>query len=148
MSLRFFNVYGAGQNPEYAGVITKFANRLDAGNPPEIYGSGEQTRDFVSVTDIVRAIKLSLEKGASGTCNVGTGRSISVNELARIMLDIYGSQSTPTHHQRIEGDILESCADISKAKRMLGYEPTADLYQGLQKMLRPKAAGIVVSAES
>lgn len=148
MSLRFFNVYGAGQSPEYAGVITKFAERLDKGLIPVIFGTGEQTRDFVSVADIVRAIQLTLERNASGTCNIGTGRPTSINDLARIMLSIYGSESPPEHHQKVDGDIVDSCADISMARRTLGFEPTADLYHGLQRLIRPEAAGIVLSAES
>src|SRR5205085_7280537 len=78
-TLRFFNVYGKGQSAEYAGVITKFIERLSSGLPPIIFGDGTQTRDFISVQDIVEAIVLAAQKGLSGIYNLGTCNPISLN---------------------------------------------------------------------
>ncbi|MGH9879712.1 MAG: NAD-dependent epimerase/dehydratase family protein, partial [Nitrososphaerales archaeon] len=135
ISLRFFNVYGTGQSPEYAGVITKFAERLSKGLPPIIYGRGVQTRDFVAVDDVVSAIMSAAETEFSGIFNIATGIPTSINELARRMLLLYGSDLAPEHQERMNDDILYSYADISKAKKMLKFFPTHELYQTLQTML-------------
>ena len=127
ISLRFFNIYGEGQNAEYAGVLTKFAERLSAGLAPTIYGDGSQTRDFISVKDVARAIIIAAESEISGTFNVGTGKAISVNELAKRMTRIFGLDLRPIYLPPLKGDILHSCADMTKTKRQLNFETTSDL---------------------
>ena len=135
VSLRFFNVYGRGQSPEYAGVITRFAERLSKGLPPIIYGRGDQTRDFVAVDDVVSAIMSALDADVSGMFNIGTGIRTSINELARRMILLYGLDVSPEHQDGVDGDIRHSYGDISRAKKMLKFFPTRELYQTLQTML-------------
>ena len=137
--LRYFNVYGPKQTGEYAGVMTKFMERLRANQPPIIYGDGEQTRDFVYVSDVVDATLLALERdGAAGkTLNVGTGRATSINELCGIFLRLAGKIGLkPTHEAPRSGDIRQSQADIAKMRKLLGYEPKVSLEQGVEKLLR------------
>lgn len=134
VSLRFFNIYGEGQNPEYAGVITKFAERLSAGLAPTIYGNGSQTRDFISVQDVARAIILAAESEISGTFNVGTGKAISINELAERMTRIFGLDLKPIYLEAKKGDILHSCADMTNIRGCLGFETVDGLDAGLMHM--------------
>ena len=137
--LRYFNVYGARQTGEYAGVMTKFMERLRANQPPVIYGDGEQTRDFIYVGDVVDATLLALERdGVAGkTLNVGTGRTTSINELCGIFLRLAGKTGLkPTYEAPRSGDIRHSQADIAKMKKLLGYEPKVSLGQGVEKLLR------------
>ncbi len=133
--LRLFNVYGPRQSPAYAGVITKFAERMLRGDPPIIYGDGKQTRDFVHVSDVVQAIMLSLEMKEAGTLNVGTGEEISVNELCEVMMEIMHFSERPIYGPARRGDIRRSCADISRAREVLGYEPKIQLKDGLRDLL-------------
>ncbi len=133
--LRLFNVYGPRQSLAYAGVITKFAERMLRGDLPIIYGDGEQTRDFVHVSDVVQAIVLSLETKETGTFNVGTGEEISVNSLCEIMIELLRFSRRPMHGPARQGDVRRSCADISRAGEVLGYEPKVRLKDGLRELL-------------
>lgn len=143
-SLRFFNVYGVGQSAAYAGVITAFANRLSKGLPPVIYGDGLQTRDFVYVEDVARAVMLAMEagerKGLSGTFNVATGRSVSINELARGMIGIFGADFEPVYEPERPGDIKYAQVDISATRKALGYSPRGRLEGVLKDMLAPQVS--------
>jgi dTDP-L-rhamnose 4-epimerase len=140
VALRFFNVFGTRQalsNP-YTGVLAIFASRLLNGNRPLVFEDGEQRRDFVSVKDVVRACRLALEKDdASGhVINVGSGRSHSIEEVAAKMAAVTGRQAlTPeiTGKYRM-GDVRHCFADISLARRLLGYEPNVDLDDGLAEL--------------
>jgi len=137
--LRYFNVYGARQTGEYAGVMTKFIERLRANQPPVIYGDGEQTRDFIYVGDVVDATLLALERdGVAGkTLNVGTGRATSINELCGIFLRLTGkTRLKPTREAPRPGDIRHSQADTSRMRKLLGYKPKVSLEQGVKKLLR------------
>ena len=131
---RLFNVYGPGQTGPYAGVITRFLERARAGLPPIIFGTGEQTRDFVHVSDVARFIALLLEKEAEGVFNVGTGRAISIKELAKTVMKLAGVDGEPIYTSPRPGDILHSVANIIKA-RGLGWEPTIELEEGLRQIL-------------
>jgi UDP-glucose 4-epimerase len=129
--LRYFNVYGQRQrdNP-YSGVITIFANRLRKNRPPIIYGDGKQTRDFVSVRDVVEAnmLAMSSKKAAGGIFNIGTGTRTTINEMADMMIRTSGKRNLrPVHAAPRPGDIRDSCADVEKAQRILGYSPTVAL---------------------
>lgn len=135
--LRYFNVYGPRQGfGPYAGVILKFFERLKNDKPPVIYGDGEQTRDFVYVDDIVNGTLLGLEKdGVSGeSFNIGSGNEISINELCEEILKISGRDIKPEHEEPKEGDIRRSRADLSKSRKILGYEPTVSLKEGLLEL--------------
>ena len=131
--LRYFNVYGARQRPDspYTGVITKFITAARAGNPLTIYGDGSQTRDFVHVQDVVAANLASALRGASAVAgrsfNIGSGRTISVAELASMVRDIFPSVRAPVHQPTRAGEIMHSKADISRAREALGFEPAGQL---------------------
>jgi len=139
VSLRYFNVYGPRQtHGPYSGVITIFTNRLLNDEPPIIYGDGTQTRDFTDVQDAVQASMLSLKcKNAVGEeFNVATGKQTTINQLAQTLLRLTGKTSLqPKHTDPREGDIKHSYADISKARRVLGYEPKITLKDGLNTLV-------------
>ena len=134
VSLRYFNVYGPRQDPysDYAAVIPKFINRVSENKPPVIYGDGEQTRDFTFVKDVVRANILAAKSDAEGVYNIANGNRISINELANMIMALIGNNLTPIHEDPREGDIKHSLADISEAKKNLGYEPGYSLEEGLR----------------
>ena len=132
--LRYFNVYGPRQNPDsqYAAVIPRFIRWASEGSPLIIFGDGEQTRDFTFIADAVEANILAAESNASGVFNIGQGKSITINELAKFVIKLTGNNVEPVHQEPREGDIRHSLADISKAKT-LGYEPRYNLEEGLEE---------------
>lgn len=137
--LRYFNVYGPGQSGgRYAGVISKFLDRLEERKPPIIYGDGNQTRDFVHVSDVVEANLLSLNTEAiSGQVfNIGTGKSVSINKLCDTLLELTGNDDiNPVYGDERTGDILHSRADIEKARKNLDYSPEIGLKEGLKTII-------------
>jgi len=137
VSLRYFNVYGARQDPrsDYAAVIPRFIANLRAGKPPVIYGDGTQTRDFVYVRDVVRANILAMETGAEGVYNIGSGKETSVNELGAILMKLLGYRGEPVHTDGMPGEVRHSVADISRARSLLGWEPAFSLEAGLSDTL-------------
>jgi UDP-glucose 4-epimerase len=137
--LRFFNVYGPGQERSaYANVITKFAERLAAGKALVVYGDGRQTRDFVHARDVASAVSLALgAERAAETLNVGSGRETSINELAAIMSRIAGRDaSSLVHAEARAGEVSRSWADISRARDVLGFSPRVGLEEGLSELLK------------
>jgi dTDP-L-rhamnose 4-epimerase len=139
VALRFFNAYGPRQalsNP-YTGVLAIFASRLLNGNAPKIFEDGLQQRDFVSVFDIAQACRLALEipAAAGEVFNVASGSAYTVREMAERMAKVLGKEVEPeiTGKCRV-GDIRHCFADISKARRMLGYEPQVKLDDGLREL--------------
>ncbi|RLE63490.1 MAG: nucleoside-diphosphate sugar epimerase [Thermoprotei archaeon] len=134
--LRYFNVYGEYQSSEYAGVITKFIERILERKPPVIYGDGRQTRDFVYVNDVVSANLLALKSTIDfGIFNIGTGRAISINELASMLIEMVGLKLKPVYLPPRPGDIPHSVADISHAREVLKYHPRTSLRDGLRRVL-------------
>ena len=133
IGLRYFNVFGTGQNPDYAGVITRFLQWLEKGEPPVIFGDGLQTRDFTFVDDVVEA-NLAAMSGhiRHEFFNVGGGRSTSLRNLARIMIRLSGKPLEPQYDDPRLGDAKWSTADISKAVSLLGWRPTTSLEEGLR----------------
>lgn len=133
VSLRYFNAYGPKQDPnsEYSAVIPRFINRLSEGNPPIIFGDGEQTRDFVFVSDVVRANILAAESEVSGVFNIGQGQRVTINELAELIIRLLNKEPGVVYKEARVGDIRHSLADISKAG-LFGYQPQYDLEQGLR----------------
>tara|TARA_B100000029_G_C17540152_1_gene946364 strand:- start:711 stop:1613 length:903 start_codon:yes stop_codon:yes gene_type:complete len=124
--LRYFNIFGKGQTPEYAGVITKFLERIGKEQPPIIFGDGSQIRDFIYVEDIAKANLVIMEKNVSDLFfNVGTGNAISISELAKMMLQISGLDKEPEFKEKLEGDIMKSQADISLIRER--YEWNSDM---------------------
>ncbi len=136
--LRFFNVYGPRQGlNDYSGVITRFVDFCRRGVPLVIYGDGSQSRDFVSVYDIVEAIIASINcaEAEGKIFHVGSGKPTSVNELAKMVIDLVGANLEILYQAPRVGDIRDSYADISKAKKWLGYEPRVCLKDGLRDLL-------------
>jgi len=136
--LRYFNVYGPRQTGgEYAGVIFQIFDRLQNNLPPIIYGDGKQTRDFIYVDDVVDATILALNSKAAGeTINVGTGRATSVIQVCQTLQKIMGKTALePVHEAPRAGDIRHSQADVTKAKKILGYKPRFSLEDGLKKFV-------------
>jgi len=123
--LRYFNTYGPGQTPTpYVGVITHFTERILRGEPPVIFGDGEQRRDFVHVEDIVAATTAALDHDVAGrTLNVGTGAATTVNEVARALLALLGSELAPRYEPAVAGELRNAVADIEAAREALGYRP-------------------------
>jgi len=138
--LRYFNVYGPRQTcSPYSGVITVFINRLLGNQPPIIYGDGEQTRDFIHVRDVVDASMLALARKSTvgEVFNVATGVAATVNRLASALQEIMGKTSLkPVYVNPRMGDIRHSYADISRARRVLGYNPKVSLKEGLAKLVK------------
>ena len=134
--LRYFNVYGPRQDPDsrYAAVIPKFIERVSRGKPPIIFGDGKQTRDFVFIKDVVAANIMVADTNVTGVFNIGTGRTITMSELARLIIDIVGVRVEPNYKKRRPGDIRHSMADISRA-RVFGYSPRYGLREGLQETI-------------
>jgi UDP-glucose 4-epimerase len=135
--LRLGNVYGPRQNPHgEAGVVAIFSEHLLAGETPTIYGDGEQTRDYIHVSDVARAFVLAAEPGRSGTYNVGTGRETSVNELLRLMQEAAGTSLEPEYKPLRPGELLRSALSWSLIRDELGWSPEVDLAEGLTGTLR------------
>jgi UDP-glucose 4-epimerase len=137
VSIRYFNVFCPRQDPSspYSGVIALFVTALLSGKAPTIIGDGEQTRDFTYVANIVDGVLLAAEapKASGEVINVATGRQISINELARTLGKVIGNTKPAVHTESRAGDVRHSLADITKARTLLGYEPTVDLEEGLRK---------------
>jgi UDP-glucose 4-epimerase len=139
VTIRYFNVFGPRQDPgsPYSGVISLFATALIAGQRPIIYGDGGQTRDFTYIANVVDGVLRACEapNAAGHVINVATGRRISLNELLEVMNRIVGTTLEPVYREARSGDVRDSQADIAKAQALLGYEPTIDLEEGLQRTL-------------
>ena len=137
IGLRYFNIFGKGQTLEYAGVITKFLDRLEDKESPIIFGTGSQIRDFIHVEDIAKANLLAMESDVSFThANIGTGNSISILELAKIMIDISGLELEPIMEKALEGDIEKSQSDNSLARKLFDWEPRRKLEDWLKETIK------------
>jgi len=138
IALRFFNVYGEGQKTTayYTSVINHFVNRLKRGEAPVIDGEGKQSMDFIHVTDIARAVVLSLTSEEGNVpINVGTGIDTTVEQLARILIAAVGADVEPQFNPR---DVLVSrrAADITRAQRVLGFTAEVDVNDGMTRLVR------------
>lgn len=134
---RLFNVYGAKQSRAYTGVIIEFIKRISRGEPPIIFGDGSQTRDFVYVDDVVKAMINALRnKKACGIYNIGSGKATTINELAMTILRIMNREDLkPINMPPRPGDIKHSVADITKARKELGYNPTTTIEKGIKDII-------------
>jgi len=137
--LRYFNIYGPRQSAKsaYAAAIPKFIERVLSDKKIEIYGDGNQTRDFVFVEDIIQAnLKAAIEKNARNCyLNIGSGTETTINEVIRIIMEIIKKEVEIKYLDKREGEIKNSYADINKAKKILGYEPQWNLKKGLHKTI-------------
>jgi UDP-glucose 4-epimerase len=136
--VRYSNVYGTAQRPDnpYCGVVAKFFESAMAGEPPRIHGDGEQTRDFTYVDDVVEATLLAgvSPKADGQVYNVGTGREVSVNQLARSIIEITGAQVEPAYIDRRDIDnIRRRVVNIEKIRRELRWLPSCTVEQGLRR---------------
>ncbi len=133
IGLRYFNIFGKGQTKEYAGVITKFFDRISNGEPPIIYGDGLQIRDFIFVGDIVKANMEAMSNDTSNfIVNVGSGKAITILELAELMIRISKSDLKPVFKDPLEGDIQKSHADTSLINQKLGWRIEVELEDWLK----------------
>ena len=134
--LRLFNVYGMGQSPEYAGVIAKFLSDIKNCNPLTIFGDGSQTRDFVHVDDVVSAIILSINSPIFGLFNVATGNSVSVLDLANLLIKQSETKLDIVFQKPQKGDIKFSHASISKINQNLAFFPKYTIADGLKTLVK------------
>ena len=138
--LRYFNVYGPRQDPgsPYSGVISIFADRLKKGEQPVIYGDGEQTRDFVFVSDVVEAnIKAAtVDKAAGKVINIATGRVVTLNELLKSMCRILNREFDPGYENVRSGDIRHSSALTGLSEAVLDWRASIGIDDGLVRLLR------------
>ena len=134
IGLRYFNVYGIGQTNDYAGVITKFIDQINLNESPIIFGDGTHTRDFISVEDIAKANLLSMEsKTEFSFLNIGTGISTSIKTLAEMMIKLSGKKLEINYADLPLGDVKESFADVSLAKKLINWNYETSLKNGLKK---------------
>lgn len=139
VALRFFNVYGTRQDPNnaYAAVIPRFISRIASGLPATIYGDGEQTRDFVHVSDAARAVIAAIDapqRLGGAVVNVGTGRAISIRALAETIGRVLGKPAHLDFQPPRPGEIRHSVATVTRARDLLGFTAAVDLEQGLATM--------------
>ncbi len=138
--LRYFNVYGPKQDPSspYSGVISIFTDKLKNKETPSIFGDGEQTRDFVFVSDVVEANMKAITTGdgVGEYYNIATANKITLNELLKTLCDIYDIEFNVNYGETRQGDIKESYATIDKAISKLKWKPAVELNQGLRLLCK------------
>ena len=134
--LRYFNVYGPRQDPSspYSGVISIFMSRALSQKSPVIYGDGNQYRDFIFVNDVVRANLLAAKTiGVKKEIfNIGTGKRVTIDRLWEMTCELSGLSIKPEYRPPREGDIVESVANIDRAKTVLGFNPEYSFEEGLK----------------
>jgi len=139
VSIRYFNVFGPRQDPSspYSGVISVFATALLENRPPTIFGDGNQTRDFTYVANVVDGVLRACDapRASGEIINVATGGRISLNQLFEEMRKLVGGTLTPVYEEPRKGDVRDSQADITKARELLGYQPTVSFEEGLRKTI-------------
>ena len=137
--LRYFNIFGPRQDPTspYSGVISIFVQKMSQGLAPTIFGDGQQSRDFVFVTDIARANLLAAEVPAAAgqIFNIGTGRQVTIIQLFEKLGQIFNCDFKPTYQPTRPGDVKHSYADSTQAKAILGWQAQVDLEAGLRQLV-------------
>ena len=139
IGLRYFNVFGPKQDPNgaYAAVIPLFIDALMKGNEPNIHGDGLQSRDFTFIENVIQLnVKAALstnKEAVNQIYNTAVGDKTTVLDMFQILKDLSGSTVEPNFIGMRKGDVRDSLADISKAKKLLEYEPTVKISQGLEK---------------
>jgi len=137
IGLRYFNGYGIGQTGSYAGVITKFLENIKNQKPFIINGNGNQIRDFIHVKDIAKANLVAMEsKIENGFFNIGTGISTSINDLAKLMIDLSHHEQGMIHGPLLEGDVEISQADMTFTKKSFNWEHEINLADGLRDLIQ------------
>ncbi|MDH3203512.1 MAG: NAD-dependent epimerase/dehydratase family protein [Nitrosopumilus sp.] len=135
--LRLFNVYGKGQNKEYAGVISKFLDGISEKDEIIIYGDGEQTRDFISIKDVVKAFHCAIKKETTDNeiFNIASGKSITIKNLATLIASIFNKKIKINYKLENKHEIKFSEADIALAQKDLGFNPEIKLEKGLRDLV-------------
>ena len=137
ISLRYFNVYGPGQSKEYAGVISIFIENALKNKDLIIFGDGNQERDFIFIDDIVEAnISAMNYAGTEKIFNIASGKSIKIKDLAKKIIELCDSNSKILFKKPRNGDIIYSCANVSKAKSDLNWTAKINLETGLKKTIK------------
>ncbi len=140
VTTRYFNVFGPRQDPgsPYSGVISLFIKALHEKTRPVIYGDGQQTRDFTYVTNVVDGVIRATETPGVGghVFNVATSSRISLNQLLATLNKIFGTSLEPIYKEARQGDVRDSQADITKAGKLLGYQPIVGLEDGLRETVK------------
>jgi UDP-glucose 4-epimerase len=135
IGLRYFNVFGIGQTGSYAGVITKFINKLKQKSIPQIYGDGMQVRDFIFVDDIAHANFTAMNSSiSSGFFNIGTGIGTTIKQLSEYLIEISGKDVSPIYSDALDGDIKFSQANTSLTEKTLQWKSKTTLMNGLQSI--------------
>ena len=134
--LRYFNIYGPRQGiqSQYSAVVPTFIQRIADNQPPVVFGDGNQSRDFVYVKDVVSANILAAQSDAESMYNIGSGQSITINELAREILRLMGKDLELVYKESRPGEVTQSLADVNKA-RAFGYEPQWPIQDGLTETI-------------
>jgi nucleoside-diphosphate-sugar epimerase len=139
ISLRYFNVFGPQQDPasQYAAAIPAFVTSILKGKPPTIYGDGEQSRDFTYVDNVVEANLLAAraEKTGGEVVNIACGEAVTVNEIINMINEITGKKVKPVYTSARKGDVKHSLADITAARKLLGFKPVVSFKDGLRKAI-------------
>jgi UDP-glucose 4-epimerase len=140
VALRYFNVFGPRQDPssQYSGVLARFISLMSSGETPTIFGDGETSRDFVYIDNVIRANVLAAKAPAhvaGQVYNIATGRRITLNQAFQVIKSLTQYQGEVRYEAERLGDVRHSVADISKAKKDLGYDPLISFEEGLTKML-------------
>ena len=139
IGLRYFNVFGRRQSKEYAGVIKLFLEKIKQKMPPKINGDGLQTRDFVHIDDVVAANILAMDSNIKHEFfNVGTENSISILDLANVIINASGLSLKSVHGPELSGDVRATQADITLIKKLLNWEPKMRLDEWLTKIISNK----------
>ena len=139
IGLRYFNIFGKGQTGSYAGVITKFVNKLKEKKSPIIFGDGSQIRDFIFVEDIAQSnLSAMLSKINFGFFNIGTGKTTTILQLAKFLIKLYNLEISPEFSDPLDGDVQKSQANIKKTQQLLNWTYKIDIEEGLEKMIKLK----------
>lgn len=136
VGLRYFNVFGPAQDPtsQYAAVIPRFITALLKGEPPTIYGDGEQSRDFTFIDNVVAANQCAAQSAASGIAvNVACGARYTLNHLVEQLNEILGTDVRPVHDDPRVGDVKHSQASVDRAREEIGFVPKVDFVDGLRQ---------------
>ncbi len=139
VALRYFNVFGPRQDPasEYAAVIPRFLTALIEKRRPIVFGDGEQTRDFTYIANVVQAnlLAASSPDAVGYALNIGCGEQVSLNTVLRLAGELLDVIVDADYREPRPGDVRDSCADISLARRLLGYKPSVSFHEGLARTL-------------
>ena len=137
VSLRYFNVFGPRQDPlsQYAAVVPRFITLMHEGRPPQVFGDGEQSRDFTYIDNVIEANLLAADStgGVGEAFNIACGERVTLNELLQRLRELMGREIEPVYNDPRPGEVRDSLADIGRARELLGYRPAVHLAEGLRR---------------